>query len=58
VDVFNPQDKFEKAFSERIIAEELFYPVVVIGEEIIAEGNPRLKDIYKVMERYGYKPTE
>ncbi|RBW71295.1 YuzD family protein [Bacillus taeanensis] len=58
VDIFNPTDEVEKVFAERVIEEELFYPIVVIKGEIIAEGNPRLKDIYKVMEQYGYKPTE
>lgn len=55
IDIFNPpEDPPRKQFAQRIIEEDLFYPVVTIGHEMISEGNPRLKDIYKVMERYGY----
>ena len=38
--------------------EELFYPVVVIKGEIVGEGNPKLKEIVKEMERYGYEVNE
>jgi disulfide oxidoreductase YuzD len=58
VDIFNPDTEIEKAFSKRVMEEGLFYPVVVIEGEIVAEGNPRLKDIYKIMEQHGYKPME
>lgn len=50
-----PEGEKESAFSERVIEEDLIYPVIVIDDEIIAEGNPRLKDIYKVMAGYGYE---
>jgi disulfide oxidoreductase YuzD len=35
--------------------EDLFYPVVVIKDKIVGEGNPRLKTIFSEMEKYGYK---
>ncbi len=56
VDFQNPPES-EKEFAERVVEEDLIYPVVVIDGEIIAEGNPRLKDIYKVMENRGYEPV-
>lgn len=50
VDLNSPTNDVEKEMSERIVEEDLFYPVVVINEEIVAEGNPRLPDIYKKIE--------
>ena len=55
VDIFERQDDPEKsAFSVRVVEEDMFYPVVVIKDEIIGEGNPKLKEIVKEMEKYGY----
>lgn len=55
IDIFNPpEEEAAKAFAERIIEEDLFYPVVTMDDEIIGEGNPRLKDVYKKMVEYGY----
>lgn len=57
VDIFNPPDEEErKEFAKRVIEEDMFYPVVMIEGEIVGEGNPRLKTIYKEMEKYGYAP--
>jgi disulfide oxidoreductase YuzD len=55
VDFTKPERNEDAAFSERIIEEDLFYPVVTLEGEIVGEGNPRLKTIYKEMEQYGYK---
>lgn len=57
VDIYNPptNDKEKKKFAQRVIDEDLFYPVVVIGEKIVGEGNPKLKVIYEELEKYGYK---
>lgn len=58
VDIFNPpSDSLKQQFSEKIIKEELFYPVVVIEGKVIAEGNPRLKVIFAEMTKYGYSET-
>ncbi|RWR06354.1 YuzD family protein [Siminovitchia fortis] len=55
IDIFNPpEEKVVKEFAERVIEEDLFYPVVTMDDEIIGEGNPRLKDVYRKMEEYGY----
>ncbi|WP_432806348.1 YuzD family protein [Lederbergia citrisecunda] len=56
IDIFNPpEEEKHQQFATRVIEEDLFYPVVTIGEEIVGEGNPKLKDIYKEMEKYGYE---
>jgi disulfide oxidoreductase YuzD len=54
VDMELPETEEEKAFSEKIIEEDLFYPVVVINGDIVAEGNPNLKSIYLCLEQNGY----
>jgi disulfide oxidoreductase YuzD len=56
IDIFNPpEDEEKKTFAQRVIEEDMFYPVVLIEDEIVGEGNPRLKTIYAEMEKYGYK---
>ncbi|HDU1179685.1 TPA: DUF1462 family protein, partial [Listeria monocytogenes] len=58
VDIFNPPN--EKALADmanKIVEEDYMYPVIVVDGEIIAEGNPRLKDIYQVMTDRGYLAT-
>ncbi|MEH7548693.1 YuzD family protein [Neobacillus vireti] len=55
VDIFQPSGDNEKIiFATRVIEEDLFYPVVVINEKIVGEGNPRLKTIFAELEKYGY----
>ncbi|MCM3217146.1 YuzD family protein [Niallia taxi] len=54
-DIFQANyDEEKNAFCHRVIEEDLFYPVVVIENEIIGEGNPKLKRIYQEFEKYGY----
>jgi disulfide oxidoreductase YuzD len=56
VDIFQPPDDPSKQkFAQKIIEEDMFYPVVVINEQIVAEGNPRLKMIFVELEKYGYE---
>lgn len=54
IDIEEPQQGEDRQFVERIMEEDLFYPVVLIDGEIVAEGNPRLKNIYSIMEQNGY----
>jgi disulfide oxidoreductase YuzD len=55
VDIYNPPlDQKKQAFANRVNEEGMFYPVVTIGDVIVGEGNPKLKTIYKEMEKYGY----
>ena len=56
VDIMKEQQDGKKAsFAKKVIEEDLFYPVVVINDEIIGEGNPKLKAVVSEMEKYGYK---
>ncbi|UFJ39670.1 YuzD family protein [Brevibacillus humidisoli] len=48
----------DKSWAERIVGEDLWYPLVVISGEIVGEGNPKLKDIYKKLEGLGLSANE
>jgi disulfide oxidoreductase YuzD len=55
VDIYNPPaEKNKKEFAERVIEEDMFYPVVLLEGKIVGEGNPKLKTIYAELEQYGY----
>lgn len=55
IDIFNPpEDEAKKDFANRVIEEDLFYPLVLIEDKIVGEGNPRLKTIFSEMEKFGY----
>ncbi|WP_163654717.1 DUF1462 family protein [Listeria sp. PSOL-1] len=47
----------ERQMAQRIMAEDYLYPVIVLDNKIVIEGEPRLQDIYKLMIEYGYEPT-
>ncbi|MCP8969782.1 YuzD family protein [Ectobacillus ponti] len=52
VDIFEPQEDADKqAFAERVVEEDLFYPVVLVNGEIAAEGIIRLQDVYREIEK-------
>lgn len=56
VDIYQPPEDLDKqSFAKRVIDEDMFYPVVVIKEKVVGEGNPRLKTIYAELEKHGYK---
>jgi disulfide oxidoreductase YuzD len=50
VDLHSPTNEEEKTMAEHIVEEDLFYPIVVINNEIVAEGNPKLSDIYRKLD--------
>ncbi|WP_409295146.1 YuzD family protein [Peribacillus sp. SCS-26] len=50
-----PEDREKRSFAQRVIDEDMFYPVVVLNSEVVGEGNPRLKTIVSEMEKYGYR---
>ncbi|MBD1380828.1 YuzD family protein [Metabacillus arenae] len=52
-----PEDELKKSFSEKVLNDEYFYPLIVIEGNVVGEGNPRLKVIYKEMEKHGYIPV-
>lgn len=53
VDIFKPQNEEEKIFSQRVLDEDLWYPVVVVEDTIISEGNPQLKQVFLALEEKG-----
>ncbi|SDX21129.1 Disulfide oxidoreductase YuzD [Marininema mesophilum] len=53
VDIHQPEGEEETAFSNRVVEEDLWYPVVVLNNEIIGEGNPRLKEIQGKLDEMG-----
>lgn len=56
IDMFNPPDlDKQKNFAKRMIDEDLFYPLVIIEDEIVGEGNVSLKKVVDLMGNYGYK---
>jgi disulfide oxidoreductase YuzD len=56
IDIFEPpNDVIKQKFARKILDEDLFYPVVVIDGNVVAEGSPRLKNIFAEMEKRGYK---
>jgi disulfide oxidoreductase YuzD len=55
VDIHNPpEEETKKEFAEKVIEEDMFYPVVLLEGKIVGEGNPKLKTIYAELEKYGY----
>ncbi|MEH7108441.1 YuzD family protein [Bacillus sp. JJ1764] len=50
-----PHDPKKNEFARRVMEEDMFYPVVVINDKVVGEGNPRLKTIFAELEKYGYK---
>lgn len=59
IDIDTPQaEEKHKNFVERIFEEDLFYPIVFVNEEMVAEGIPRLKTIYEELDKYGVELQE
>ena len=55
IDIYNPPSTGkEREFALKMIEEDLFYPLIRIEDEIVAEGNVRLKAIVDKMEQFGY----
>ncbi|MBY7143980.1 YuzD family protein [Virgibacillus sp. NKC19-3] len=48
-----PNEEKHQQFVARIVEEDLFYPIVFVNEEMVAEGIPRLKTIYKELDKHG-----
>lgn len=46
-----PEDDKHQKFVQRIFDEDLFYPIVFVNDEMVAEGIPRLKTIYKELDQ-------
>ncbi|MFC0559499.1 YuzD family protein [Halalkalibacter alkalisediminis] len=54
IDIDHPgEEEIDIKFAEAIKDDEYFYPLVVLEDEVVAEGNPKLKDIYGKIEQLG-----
>jgi len=42
-----------KKFIARMEEDDLFWPVILVNDEIVAEGIPHLKQVYKALEESG-----
>ncbi|MFD1066471.1 YuzD family protein [Oceanobacillus locisalsi] len=59
IDINQPQpDLAEQTYVDKIIEEDLFYPIVWINDTMAAEGIPRLKPIYHALEQQGLPVKE
>ena len=56
-DFQHPVTEDDKIWADRIVNEDLWYPLVIISGEIVGEGNPKLKDIYAKLESMGLSPA-
>ncbi|TWI60109.1 disulfide oxidoreductase YuzD [Halalkalibacter nanhaiisediminis] len=53
VDIDMPgEDELHVRLAESIRDDEYFYPLVLLNDEIVAEGNPNLKDIFAKIEKW------
>lgn len=54
IDIDQPVTKeADRKFIEKIFEEDMFYPIVFVNRDLVAEGIPRLKTIYQALEYYG-----
>ncbi|GGK05272.1 putative disulfide oxidoreductase YuzD [Lentibacillus kapialis] len=54
IDIENPpNNRKHRELAERILDDEYFYPLVLINDNIVAEGIPRLKSIYRELDKNG-----
>jgi len=54
MDKIENNEKHQKMI-EQIMEEDLFYPLIVVEDEIVAEGIPRLRSIFEAIEKAGVK---
>jgi disulfide oxidoreductase YuzD len=58
VDINESQtDPIKAELAEKIQNDEYFYPLVLVEDEIVGEGDIRLKNVFRAMEQYGYAAT-
>jgi len=54
IDFTNPPEEGKhQQFSQRIVDEDLFYPIIFVNDEMAAEGIPRVQTIYRSLENHG-----
>ena len=45
-------------YAERIQNDEFFYPLVLVNDEVVAEGYVQLKPVFQALENLGFTPDE
>jgi len=55
VDIYHPENDEDRYFTEKIVKDELFYPLVVAKGEVISEGDPHLQTIFQFIDRHGIR---
>ncbi|GGH75119.1 disulfide oxidoreductase YuzD [Pullulanibacillus pueri] len=58
VDIYHPLTEEDHYFTEKILKDEYFYPLVVASGQVIAEGDPRLKTIFQFLSEQGVAKAE
>lgn len=54
IDIDEPvTDKSDEEFINKMFEEDMFYPIVFVNDEMVAEGIPRLKTIYQALHKHG-----
>ncbi|UFT98219.1 YuzD family protein [Radiobacillus kanasensis] len=54
VDIFDPpKTELHKSIRDQVEEDELFYPVVLVNNKIVADGIPQIKTIYRALEDIG-----
>lgn len=57
VDLYEPKTKEDHEFTAKILNDDYFYPLIVANNEVLGEGNPRLKNIFQYIENQGFRPV-
>lgn len=47
-------DERQKEIAEQVLNDEFFYPLVMVENEMIAEGHVQLKPVFSEFEKRGY----
>ncbi|GGB36605.1 DUF1462 family protein [Virgibacillus dakarensis] len=50
-----PEAGKHKQFAKRVLEEDMFFPIIFVNDEMVAEGIPRLKTIYQALDQHGVK---
>ena len=59
VDIEGPiQNDRDADYAKRIQNDEFFYPLVLINDEVVAEGYVQLKPVFHALEKLGFTPDE
>lgn len=48
-----PEIAKHQQFVQRVVDEDLFFPIIFVNDELVAEGIPKLKTIYQALDKNG-----